>query len=122
MLLTGVDLHGRNTKLYTHRFAELNHRIRENHQQLVERLDTPKPKLVLRIIDAKDIIAGELSLGSFICGFRLTWQIMNQIQSYGGNSSDPEVDEARHSLCKDENGNAKMLEELFGGYHLNSHF
>lgn len=88
-------------------FAKLSQGIEENHRQLIERLDKPERKLVLRIIDAKDMIAGELSLDSFICGFQLAWHITNQIQSYGGNSSDQEVDEARHSLCKEENGNAQ---------------
>jgi len=89
------------------KFAELNRKIEEDHLQLIDRLEKPERKLVLRIIDAKDMIAGELSQDSFICGFQLAWQIVNQIQSYGGNSSDPKVDEARHSLCREEKDNAQ---------------
>lgn len=81
--------------------------VEEDHRQLIDRLEKPERKLVLRIIDTKDMITEELSLDSFICVFRLAWQIVNQIQSYGWYSSDPEVDEARHSLCREENDNAQ---------------
>jgi hypothetical protein len=64
-------------RFYTRpRFAGLNQGIEENHRQLIDRLDKPERKLILLIIDAKNMIAGALSLNSFICGFRLVWQIM----------------------------------------------
>ena len=55
-----------------------------NHRQLIERLGKSERKLVLRIIDAKDQICEDISLNSFICGFRLACQIANQIQNYDG--------------------------------------
>ena len=45
--------------------------IEPYHRMLIERLDKPERKMVLRIIDAGDRIANELSLDSFICGFLL---------------------------------------------------
>ena len=49
--------------------------IEQYHRMLIERLDKPERKMVLRIIDAGDRIANELSLDSFICGFLLAWDI-----------------------------------------------
>ncbi|MBQ4096792.1 MAG: exodeoxyribonuclease III, partial [Clostridia bacterium] len=49
------------------------------HRQLIERLDNPERKLVLRIIDAKDHMAEELSVDSIIAGFQLAWQMANEL-------------------------------------------
>ena len=38
--------------------------------------------MVLRLIDAKDRLAEELSMDSFVCGFRLAWQLANELISY----------------------------------------
>jgi len=59
-------------------------RIEANHQTLIKRLKKQDRKLVLRIIDDKDLIANAVSLDSFIQGFRLAWTLSNQINSYGG--------------------------------------
>lgn len=59
-------------------------RIKANHQLLRQRLSKRNRKLVLRIIDDKDLICSDVSLDSFICGFQLAWQISNQIQNYDG--------------------------------------
>lgn len=59
-------------------------RIVANQQLLRQRLSSRIRKLVLRIIDDKDLACLEISLDSFICGFRLAWQIANQIQNYNG--------------------------------------
>ena len=49
---------------------------------LIERLDKPERKMVLRIIDAGDRIANELSLDSFICGFLLAWEMTSELNHY----------------------------------------
>lgn len=59
-------------------------RIQANHRLLSQRLNKRNSKLVLRIIDDKDLICSDVSLDSFICGFRLAWQIANEIQNYDG--------------------------------------
>ncbi|TEB17515.1 hypothetical protein Psfp_00387 [Pelotomaculum sp. FP] len=59
-------------------------RIETNHRLLIQRLSKRNRKLVLRIIDDKDQICTNVSLDSFTCGFRLAWQIANQIQNYDG--------------------------------------
>ena len=59
-------------------------RIEANHRLLSKRLNKRNCKLVLRIIDDKDLICEDISLDSFICGFRLAWRLANQIQNYDG--------------------------------------
>jgi hypothetical protein len=73
-------------------------RIEANHQRLIKRLKKQDRKLVLRIIDDKDLIANAVSLDSFIQGFQLAWTLSNQLNNYGGYPFDKEtVDpEARH--------------------------
>ena len=57
----------------------LKQSIKENHQQLIERLEKPERKLVLRIIDAQDQIAENLSTDSFIAGFQLAWRLASEL-------------------------------------------
>lgn len=63
----------------------LKREAEDNHQLLIERLEKSERKLVLRIIDAKDSIAGQLSLDSFICGFKLAWKLSNELNFYNEN-------------------------------------
>jgi len=56
--------------------------IDEAHQTLVERLEKPERRLVLKIIDGKDRIAEDLSEYSFIAGFQLAWQLANELNQY----------------------------------------
>jgi len=73
-------------------------RIEVNHQRLIKRLRKQDRKLVLRIIDDKDLIANAVSLDSFIQGFQLAWTLSNQLNHYGRYPFDKEkVDpDARH--------------------------
>ncbi len=57
------------------RSTEEKQEARDCHRQLIERLD----KLVLRIIDAQDHIAEDLSIDSFIAGFQLAWRLANEL-------------------------------------------
>lgn len=56
--------------------------IDEAHQTLVDRLEKPECRLVLKIIDGKDRIAEDLSEDSFISGFQLAWQLANELNQY----------------------------------------
>lgn len=62
--------------------------IEDAHRQLIQRLNKPERKLILRIIDAKDHIAEERSIDSFICGFELAWKLSTELSSYGKTRSD----------------------------------
>ena len=56
--------------------------IEECHQALSEVLGKPERRLVLQIIDAKDRIAEDTSLDSFISGFRLAWRLSAELNHY----------------------------------------
>ena len=65
--------------------ADTHTEIEAIHRQLVLTLDKPERRLVLRLIDAQDYLAEELSLDSFVCGFRLAWRLANELNSYPEN-------------------------------------
>ena len=56
--------------------------IEHCHQELIDKLDKPERKLVLQIIDCKDQIAEDLSIDSFIAGFRLAWKLGQELNMY----------------------------------------
>ena len=56
--------------------------IEDCHQALIAALDKPERRLVLQIIDAKDQIAEDRSIDSFIAGFRLAWRLSNELNMY----------------------------------------
>lgn len=67
-------------ELYDHFYTppaqtEQKQEIENCHRALIEVLEKPERKLVLRNIDGKDQIAEDLSIDSFISGFELAWRI-----------------------------------------------
>ena len=58
------------------------HEVEECHQALINALDKPERRLVLQIIDAKDRIAEDTSIDSFIFGFELAWQLSMELNQY----------------------------------------
>lgn len=62
--------------------TEIKEEIEECHQVLIDRLEKPERRLVLHIIDCKDQIAEDLSIDSFICGFRLAWKLSQELNTY----------------------------------------
>ena len=62
--------------------AKLKAEIEACHQELIERLEKPERRLVLQIIDCKDQIAEDLSIDSFIAGFRLAWKLSQELNTY----------------------------------------
>ena len=63
--------------------------IYECHHKLIDMLDKPERKLVLRIIDAKDRSAELLSIDSFICGFELACKMATELDHYKQKSERP---------------------------------
>ena len=56
--------------------------IEECHQALSGMLGEPERRLVLQIIDAKDRIAEDTSIDSFIAGFELAWKLSIELNHY----------------------------------------
>ncbi len=79
--------------------AQLVADIKRCHDTLIERLDKPERKLVLEIIDCKDQIAEDMSIDSFIRGFRLAWELSTELNMYGKAPRDPWSDPEALSAC-----------------------
>lgn len=79
--------------------AEYEKEVETCHRQLIERLEKPERKLVLRIIDTQNHIIEERSLDSFLCGFRLAWELDNELDHYEENRHLPSVEEAETDAC-----------------------
>ena len=62
--------------------AAMKREIEECHRALIEALGKPERRLVLKIIDAKDRIAEDTSIDSFISGFELAWQLSMELNQY----------------------------------------
>ena len=62
--------------------TQLKAEIEQCHQELIAKLEKPERKLVLQIIDCKDQIAEDLSIDSFIAGFRLAWKLSQELNIY----------------------------------------
>ena len=62
--------------------VEKEQEINECHQQLLEVLDKPERKLVLRIIDNKDYITESLTMDSFAAGFRVAWGLFAELMCH----------------------------------------
>lgn len=67
--------------------TEIQQEIEECHRQLIRSLEKPERKLVLRIIDNKDLIAGARARESFTCGFWLAWRLLTQLHQYDSGRS-----------------------------------
>ena len=68
--------------------------IEECHQALIEVLEKPERRLVLQIIDAQNLMIEQRSVDSFICGFRLAWEMANELNHFETNRHPSPVEEA----------------------------
>ena len=69
------------------RFDEQENEVEECHKALIEALAKPERKLVLRIIDAQNLIIEQTSLDSFTAGFELAWRLSIELQNEGNERS-----------------------------------
>jgi len=70
--------------------AEIQKKIEACHQQLIRSLEKPERKLILQIIDSKDLISGLHVKESFACGFWLAWRLLSQLHRYQSDRSPEE--------------------------------
>lgn len=66
---------------------DIQQEINESHQQLIRSLEKPERKLVLRVIDGKDFLAGARARENFECGFWLAWRLLSQLHTYDSGRS-----------------------------------
>lgn len=67
--------------------AEPLQEVENAHQQLRRSLEKPERRLVLSIIDNKDLISGARARESFECGFWLAWRLFSQLHTYDSGRS-----------------------------------
>ena len=79
--------------------AEAEQEIEICHRELIERLEKPERKLVLRIIDNQSLITEERSMDSFLCGFHLALKMANELNYYKQNRQPPSAEEAEADAC-----------------------
>lgn len=79
--------------------AEYEQEVETCHCLLIEQLEKPERKLVLRIIDTQNHIIEERSLDSFLCGFRLAWELANELNHYQENRHLSSAEEAETDAC-----------------------
>ena len=74
--------------------AECEQEIEDCHRQLIGRLEKPERKLVLQIMDAQNLITEERSLDSFLCGFKLAWELAYELNHFEMDRHPSPVEEA----------------------------
>ena len=79
--------------------TEAEQEIDDCHKQLIERLEKPEGKLVLRIIDTQNHIIEERSLDSFLCGLRLAWELADEMHRFEENRHLSSAGEAEIDAC-----------------------
>lgn len=67
--------------------AEYEQEIEDCHRRLIERLEKSERKLVLRIMDTQNLITEERSLDSFLCGFKLAWELACELNHFENGQS-----------------------------------
>ena len=78
---------------------EQENEVEECHKALIEALAKPERKLVLRIIDAQNLMIEERSVDGFICGFRLAWEMASELNHYEENRHPLSAEEAETDAC-----------------------
>ena len=61
--------------------SEQEEEVTACHKALIEALAKPERKLVLRIIDAQNLIIEQTSFDSFTAGFELAWRLLIELQN-----------------------------------------
>ena len=74
--------------------VESEQEVENCHRQLIERLDKPERKLVLRIIDAQNLMIEQRSVDSFLCGFKLAWELAYELNHFEMDRHPSPVEEA----------------------------
>lgn len=76
--------------------------IKSIHQHLIEQLDKPARRLVLKLVDDEEKVADDLALDSFIAGFQLAWQLSAEVNYRCEVSPMVMRDYGQDEICPDE--------------------
>jgi hypothetical protein len=84
--------------------TELKLAVESNRALLRDKFSVSERKIVPRIVDDMNAMANELSLDSFICGFKMAWRLANELNNYKGERSMPEkiIGLSARPVCGDD--------------------
>ena len=83
--------------------TNLQNTIKQNHKILIENLSKEHRKIVLRMMDAQSMIASLQSEESFICGFKLAFQILTELEYDTGRSIEVGIDVSDQFFMEEKN-------------------
>ena len=83
----------------------LQKEVDENHKILISNLSKADRKCVLRIIDVKDLISGIHKRESFICGFKLALDLLEELKYENKCDYVSEISEVQSHFSTEEKNN-----------------
>jgi len=83
--------------------SDLKSSIEDNHKVLIDHLSKEDRKIVLRIIDALEMICNYQTKASFIQGFKLGFEITTELQTYDAHSAEIDSQNCGYSFMPQEN-------------------
>lgn len=81
---------------------KLKSSVEENHKVLIDHLSKEDRKIVLRIIDALEMICNYQTKASFIQGFKLGFELTTELQTYDARSAEKDSQNCGHSFMPTE--------------------
>lgn len=82
--------------------TELKSSVEDNHKVLIDHLSKEDRKIVLRIIDALEMICNYQSKASFIQGFKLGFELTTELQTYDSRSAENDSQNCGNSFMPQE--------------------
>jgi len=85
--------------------AALKQSVESNRALLRDKLPAEQRKIALRIVDDLTMMISAESLDSFLSGFKLAWQLTNELNHHGNGRSTPADNaglDARSAFQKEE--------------------
>ena len=76
--------------------------IEDNHKVLIDHLSKEDRKIVLRIIDALEMIGNYQTKASFIQGFKFGFELTTELQTYDAHSTEIDSQICGHSFMPRE--------------------
>lgn len=83
-------------------FNALKLSVEENHKVLIDHLSKEDRKIVLRIIDALEMICNYQSKASFIGVFKLGFELTTELQNYNSHSAEIDSQNCGNSFMPQE--------------------
>lgn len=82
--------------------TKLKSSVEENHKTLIDHLSKEDRKIVLRIIDALEMICNYQTKASFVQGFKLGFELTTELQTYDAHSAEIDSQNCGHSFMPQE--------------------